>query len=244
MTNEKELAVVNAQELAEFEAQAARELAAADCGDSAEMPRLKLVQGMTKDKGDKPEGAIYHSITGDVLAAPGEHIKIIPVKLFREWIRFNPSKKTDPAFVDGVEPGDIVWRSANPEDAKVKMEGQWAVDKKGNKIPPIATEIIGALCLLENDEIVSVSFKGTSYKVGKSLANLVKATAAKPRYFLLSGESKENSAGQPYQMYSAKLGDALNDADRMRRMKAFAALSAWTPQEYTNDAFAAYLESK
>jgi len=52
------------------------------------IPRIKLAQGTSPEvkAGEIPEGAYFLNITGEILAAPGEPLRIIPVVRSKEYI--------------------------------------------------------------------------------------------------------------------------------------------------------------
>lgn len=134
------------------------------------IPRAKLLQALSPEiaeeeiEGLKP-GLIINSLTKDVLTETFMPIMVLPPN----WIRFNPRDKNDPDFVDGVEPGGVVWRSADKSDPKVIEEGKWKDDK-----PPLATKFLNFFCIFDESSIpVIISFCNTSFKAGKELLSLI-----------------------------------------------------------------------
>lgn len=147
------------------------------------IPRLMLVQHMPfrnveVNKRECPPGTLVSSITASAVAtedgkgtADGGSIVVIPVIRSRKWIRFNPMKKDDAGFDPGAEPGAKIWESNDPDDPRVKADGEWGP----NGEPPLATKIIEFLVMIPGEPLPHVlSFLRSSFNAGKQLSTICK----------------------------------------------------------------------
>lgn len=185
------------------------------------IPRVRMLQSTSEEVKQDPRkffaGTLINSVTKESLPE-----RFIPIKrLPNYWIRFNARKKDDPAFVEGVEPGGIVWRSDDPKDERVVKESQFG--PKGE--PPVATQYMSYLCYFEGSVIPLVlSFAKTSYQAGRAfwttaigtgramhadryLLKTVQKTAQGNTFFVLQVE-REGLASED----ELKIGEALSQA--------------------------------
>lgn len=134
------------------------------------IPRAKLIQALSPEMTEGLEGvkvgAIINSLTKEVL--PQE---FIPVFMFKNFIRFNPRSKDDPNFDPEFEPGAVIWKSTDPEDARVVEQTKFG--PSGEK--PVATTFLNFFSYFPGVPMpVIVSFSKTSYKAGRQLLSLAK----------------------------------------------------------------------
>lgn len=156
------------------------------------IPRAKLMQGLSPEldtNHDLRSGMIINSITQEVLPEV-----FVPIFKFTNWIRFNPRATDAPGFDPNFEPGDIIWRSNDPNDARVQTEGVFGP----NGERPLATKFLNFFSVFEGGEMpVVVSFCNTSFKTGKQLLSLCKFTPGDifSRRYRLSSRRVENDKG-------------------------------------------------
>jgi len=157
------------------------------------LPRATLIQAlspeMTNDELDVKVGQIIHSITKEKL--PEE---FIPIFKFKNYIKFNPRKKDDPNFIQGIEPGAIIWRTNDSNDPRVVKENVWGDDGQA----PTVTEFMNSFSYFTGVAApVVISFSKTSYKTGKQLLNLAKFTGEDmfSRKYRLSSVIESNQMG-------------------------------------------------
>ncbi len=140
------------------------------------IPRASLLQSkspeveesLEENDGKYRPGMVINSLSKEAL--PGE---FIPVFKFTNWIRFNPRKKEDPAFDPAFDPGEIIWRSADPNDPRVLAESDFGPN--GEK--PLATKFMNFFCIFPGHQgAVILSFSKTSFKAGKKLISLALRT--------------------------------------------------------------------
>lgn len=140
--------------------------------DSLEIPRAKLMQGLSPEVLENPEtfriGMIINSVTLDILPEV-----FIPLFKFTEWIRFNPKDNRAENFDPNYPAGKLIWRSKDPNDPRVIEEGAWGPD--GQK--PLATKFMNFFSIFEGEVMpVVVSFCNTSFKTGKRLYTMTTFT--------------------------------------------------------------------
>lgn len=159
------------------------------------IPRAKKLEQMSPEvsDGDMKAGQIINSVTGEELPE-----KFIPIFFFKQWIRFNPRDSKSPDYNSEFGPGDIVWRSSDPNDPRVQEEGRWIGDQ-----PPKATAFLNFFSLFEGQEMpIIVSFCNTSYKAGKTLLSLAKFTGGDMfgKKYSLTTKKTQNDLGTFYVM--------------------------------------------
>lgn len=128
------------------------------------IPRAKLLQGLSPEVQQNPKefyaGMIINSITKEQLT-----LSFIPLKKFTTFARFNPRDNRDPNFNKDFAPGEMIWRSNDPNDPRVKEEAKWGA----NGEPPLATTFMNFLVYVEGSTMpVVLSFSRTSYTAGKN----------------------------------------------------------------------------
>jgi len=128
------------------------------------IPRARLLQGSSEEVKTNGRvfyaGMIINSITKDPITETFIPIKRLP----NNWIRFNARKTEDPNYVPGVGDGDIVWRSDDPKDPRVKEQTKFG--PKGEA--PAATTFMNFLCYFEGFTLpIVLSFSKTSYEMGR-----------------------------------------------------------------------------
>jgi hypothetical protein len=154
--------------------QPARGFDSMDAQEDLIIPRAKLLQAMSPELADKEfrkknpgvgVGNIINSLTKEPLPET-----FIPIFMFKNWIRFNPRNSAEAGFDPNFGPGDIIWRTADPQDPKVAEASFGANGEK-----PLATAFLNFFCYFEGATMpIIVSFSKTSYKAGKQLLSLAK----------------------------------------------------------------------
>ncbi|RLC20926.1 MAG: hypothetical protein DRH56_09940, partial [Deltaproteobacteria bacterium] len=154
---------------------------------------------------------IINSLTKEVLPA-----KFIPIFAYKEWIRFNGRTESDPEWVDGYEPAQIIWRTKDPNDQRVKEEGVWI-----NNNPPLAKEFICFFSIFEGQELpIVISFGKSSYKVGRQLLSLARFSLGdlfSNKYELGSKQIKD-SKGTYYIFTVKKAGKSSKEEYKLAEM--------------------------
>lgn len=145
------------------------------------LPRIELGQAMSPSvqDGKNKAGEIYNSITNEAIEAP---IHVIPVKNEKNFIRWVPRS----------EGGGMVYRTDDPQDKRVLEDTKWGTD--GSK--PLCTAYLNFLCLIKGQEMPLVlSFKDTSYKVGRKLLTMMAMNGGAIRSYVLGSASTTNNFG-------------------------------------------------
>ena len=131
------------------------------------IPRAKLLQALSPEVvlGAKA-GEIINSLLVDALPS-----RFVPVFCWKSYIRFNPRNRTEAGFDPNFEAGAIIWRSTDPEDARVIEETKFGPN--GEK--PLAMTSLNFFSFFPGVAMpVVVSFSRTSYKAGKQLLSLAR----------------------------------------------------------------------
>lgn len=133
------------------------------------IPRAKKLEQnspeVIEEGSELKSGQIINSITKEIL--PEIFTPIIATK---SWIRFNPRKKEERGFDPSFGPGDMIYKTTNPNDPRLKEDSKWEGDN-----PPLATAFLNFLSVFEGSDFpVVVSFCNTSYKAGKTLLSIAK----------------------------------------------------------------------
>lgn len=128
------------------------------------IPRAALLQGLSPDVQKDPKnfyaGLLINSITKEQLPPT-----FVPIIKWTNWVRFNPRNNQDPAFDKNFKPGEIIWRSTDPDDFKVQAESKFGPNGEA----PLATTFMNFLCYFEGFSMPLVlSFAKTGYKAGKN----------------------------------------------------------------------------
>lgn len=155
--------------------------------ESVLIPRLILAQDLTEavKNGVCRPGAILDSATGQVLAAPGEKLEIIPIYTFREWEIYNVIE----------ERGKVKEKYASRVRVNPSNEG-WTAEGYENGQAVKRVKSLNFFCLLPS-KIDSmpylVSFKKSGMNAGKKIAT----------HFYNSGLRKVAPAGQTFSLSGA-----------------------------------------
>lgn len=170
------------------------------------IPRATLLQALSPEIVDRVKdpttneelkvGDIINNVSKEILPAV-----FMPIFQYKNWIRFNPRKKTDPGYDPNYETSAIIWRSNDPNDPKV-LGPETKFGPNGET--PIAITYMNFLCLFEGyDSPVVISFSKTSYKAGKQLYSLAKLTRQHmfSRKYLL-GAKKETKNDDTYFVFN------------------------------------------
>lgn len=191
--------------------------------DSSELiiPRVMLIQNtppktVTVDRKTCPPGTLINSLTASPLQLDDKDgVPFIPIIRGVKWIRFNAQDETmqdgspNPMFNSEFEAGAKIWESRDPNDARVKKDGEWGA----NGEPPLATKFIEFLILIPTESMpLVVGFAKTSFKAGKQLTSLLQFSK-KPDIFsekfrLFVKEEKNDKKQSYYVMTIVKIGDA------------------------------------
>lgn len=170
------------------------------------IPRVRMLQSISAEVQQDPRkffaGSLINSVTKEPLPASFIPIKRLP----NNWIRFNGRKKDDPSYVEGFEPGAIVWRSSDPKDPRVVAESQFG--PKGE--PPVATQFMNFLCYFEGFNIPLVlSFSKTSYMAGKAFWTMAIGTGRPMHADKYAIKTMQKSAkGNTFYVLSVEKGTA------------------------------------
>ncbi len=168
------------------------------------MPRAKLLQALSPEIQDGVEGLsqgdLINSITQEKLSP-----EFIPVFAFKNYVRFNPRKSTDPNFDPEYEAGQIIWSTNDPADPRVAEQCVFGPDGE----PPIAVTFFNFFCKFTNVPMpIVVSFSKTSYKAGKQLFSMAKMLGGDmfSRKYKLTTLKEKNDIGTYYVLKVGVLG--------------------------------------
>lgn len=146
------------------------------------LPRVALLQSMTKQVQDQPDvykpGGFMNTLTQDVLPTP---LVFTPVFVFKNCIRWNPREKG----------GGIVYKTLK-FTADVIKDISWQGQEK-----PVATQYINCVCLIEGQDMpLVISFCNTSFKAGQDLLTLVQLSGCAWKYqYELQSVKTSNAKG-------------------------------------------------
>lgn len=178
------------------------------------IPRAMLIQftppkTVNIDPAVHTPGKIINSITLEILPTDAVGAVLFqPVKRGVVWIRFNSQKKEDPAF----EPGAVIWRSNDPNDARVIAEGQWGP----NNEPPKATKFINYLAHIPGHDMpIVISFGKTSFKAGKVLTTMAQFASGDlfSWTYRLRSKIEQNDQQQKYYVLAVDRGGKASPED-------------------------------
>jgi len=200
------------------------------------IPRVKLAQGTTPEvkAGEIKEGSLFLNVTGEVLAAPGETLTVIPLVYAKEFILWKDQNfdgggvftrarrvfdkevneyrylwdKQNAAFenkIKGVLP--VVWNTLTYVDEN-------GMDKFGSANPedsdshPAATAHHNYVVVLPDFDmtVAALSLSNTAVKKAKDLNAMLKMGTAPwfARQFTVGTVDETNNDGQIYKNYSFK----------------------------------------
>lgn len=187
------------------------------------IPRLYLVQNMPPKKIEIdrklcPPGTMINSLTAQPLKLDDQNgVPFIPILRGKKWIRFNAQEKGKPGWDENYEQGAKIWESRDRRDPRVVAEGKWDGDN-----PPLATEIIEFLVLVEGEDTPLVlGFSRTSFGAGKTLTSMAQfakrtdgtdADLFEVSYRLRAQEKKNNQGHCWYQFAVGRIGSVSGEA--------------------------------
>lgn len=181
--------------------------------DELIIPRAQLLQALSEPVVEKPAqfhpGLIINSLTREIMPEV-----FVPIFKFTNWIRFNPRNSKDPNFDPNRGPGEIIWRSNDPYDQKVKTEGSFGPD--GER--PLATKFLNFLSYFPGINMpIIVSFANTSYKAGKQLLSLAQFSGLDmfARQYELKAKQETKDVGTYFIFEVASKGDAPEDTYKL-----------------------------
>ena len=139
------------------------------------IPRAQLVQALSPEITDRELKKLYPNLTvGSIINSLTKEPLgecFVPVFMFKNYARFNPRKKDDPAYNKNLEPGAMIWRSNDPLDKRVQEETKFGP----NGEPPAAITFMNFFSYFPGSPMpIIISFSKTSYKTGKQLLSLAK----------------------------------------------------------------------
>lgn len=197
------------------------------------IPRAKLFQGLPTEYEEYPDakpGQILNNVTKEVLPAV-----FIPIMRHIEWIRFNPRDGKDPNFDKAFQPGEVIWRSTNPNDERVIKESTWGVD--GAK--PLALKFLSFLSYFPGSSMpIVVSFYKTSFNAGKTVNSVLEYSKGNmyEHSFRLTTKMTKSDQYSYYVLQTAYAGKAKEEdmLEAKRFYESFKHSSLKTKDEYTD----------
>jgi hypothetical protein len=197
------------------------------------IPRAKLFQGLPTEYEDYPDakpGQLLNNITKEVLPSV-----FIPIMRHIEWIRFNPRDAKDPNFDKAFNPGEVVWRSTDPNDPRVLAESTWGVN--GEK--PIALKFLSFLSYFPGSSMpIMLSFFKTSFNAGKTVNSVLEYSkgAMYEHRFKISTKMTKSEQYSYYVLQTAYNGKATAaDLEEAKRLyESFKSVNIKTKDEYTD----------
>jgi hypothetical protein len=207
------------------------------------IPRIKLAQGTTPEvkAGDIAEGSLFLNVTGEVLAAPGETWKIIPIVQGKEFILWKDQNfegggvfaRAKRVFDKEIGEFRYMWDKQNATfENKVKgvVKVTWetktfvdenGMDKFGSAIPgdddshPAATAHHNYVVVLPefDNTVAALSLSNTAVKKAKDFNAMLKMGNAPffARVFTVATVAETNNDGQEYKNYSFKPAGFVED---------------------------------
>lgn len=182
------------------------------------MPLAILIQGNATER-EKYPNAQPKTIINNITQQPLPPI-FIPLVNRKEWIRFNPRNEDHPDFDSAYAPGEVIWKSSDPNDPRVVSEGAWR-GTQDEPLPPLATAFIKIIAYFPGFNLpVMMSFSKTGYKSGKSLLTSIAAlSGAAEQSYRLQVQTKTEKGNTWYIPFAVNVGDAKEeDAAKARAM--------------------------
>jgi len=209
------------------------------------IPRIKLAQGTTPEvkAGDITEGAFFLNITGEVLAHPGEPLRVIPIAQSKEFIlwrdqnfdgggifarahrvdtnngvkyEWDKQGQTFENKIKGLLP--VTWKTVRfVSDNNMDKFGSSNVDDTESF--PAATAHHNYVVALPDHGmmIAAISLSNTAVKKAKAFNAMLKLIPARvpifSRVFNMSRVQETNGAGQVYNNYDFKPAGDADEAD-------------------------------
>jgi len=200
------------------------------------IPRIKLAQGTTKEvkAGEIKEGSLFLNVTGEILAAPGETMRVIPIVQGKEFILWKDQNfegggifaRAKKVFDQSSGRARYEWDKQNQTfENKVKglVKVEWTtkrfvdengMDKFGSAIPgdadshPAATAHHNYVVVLPDhgNAVAALSLSNTAVKKAKDFNAMLKMGNAPifSRVFTVGTVPETNNDGQEYKNYSFK----------------------------------------
>jgi len=173
------------------------------------IPRAKLMQPLSPEvlEREMKVGSIVNSLLVDVLPS-----RFVPIFCFKSYLRFNPRSQSEDGFDANYDPGELIWRSNDPDDPRVQEETKFG--DEGQK--PLAMTCFNFFSLFPGVAMpIIVSFSKTSYKTGKQLLSLARFCSGDmwSRAYQLGSTLKTNEKGSYYIFTVATLGTS-DEAER------------------------------
>ncbi len=184
------------------------------------MPLAILIQGNATER-EKYPNAQPKTIINNITQQPLPPI-FIPLINRKEWIRFNPRQEDHPDFDSAFEPGEVIWKSGDPNDPRVISEGAWR-GTATEPLPPLATAFIKIIAYFPGFNLpVMISFSKTGYKSGKSLLTSIAAlSGTAEQSYRLQVQTKTEKGNTWYIPFAINIGDAKpEDAKKAAEMYA------------------------
>lgn len=183
--------------------------------DDIIIPRAKLLQPLSPElrELDIKAGHVINSLTKEELPA-----SFVPIFFYKEFMRFNPRNKADRGYMDTHEPGQLIWKTRDQNDARVVAECGFGA----NGEHPIALTTLNFFSLFDGQPVpVIISFTKTSYKAGKTLLSLAKLRggAMFSRRYKLTVKEENNAKGNYFTLNVTPNGDC--DADMLKVAESY-----------------------
>ena len=198
------------------------------------IPRIKLAQGTSPEvkSGQIPEGSLFLNVTGQVLAAPGERLNVVPVVRGKEFVLWKDQNfegggvfaracrvvvdgevlyewdKQDQSFenkIKGVLP--VTWKTKRyVEDNNMHKFGSSDVNDPNSH--PAATAHHNYVVILPdfNNMVAALSLSNTAVKKAKDLNSmlLIGEVPIFLRIYSVGTVEEQNKANQKYKNYDFK----------------------------------------
>lgn len=171
------------------------------------MPLAVLIQGNATER-EKYPNAQPKTIINNITQQPLPPV-FIPLINRKEWIRFNPRNEDHPDFDRSFAPGEVIWKSADPNDPRVIEQSEWRGTKE-EPLPPLATAMIKIIAYFPGFNLpVMISFSKTGYKSGKSLLTSIAAlSGTEEQLYRLQVQTKTEKGNTWYIPFAVNVGPA------------------------------------
>ena len=171
------------------------------------IPRAKLLQALSPEVAESKfdgakAGLIINSLTLEVLPP-----RAVPIFCWKSWFRFNARTRDAEGWVDGYDPGALIWRSLDPDDARVVSEAKFGPEGE----TPLALTCLNFFSLFAEAQMpLILSFAKTSYKTGKQLLSLSRFCGGDMwnRAYQIGVDLQKNDQGTYYTFSVKMLGES------------------------------------
>lgn len=183
------------------------------------MPLAVLIQGNASEREKYPNATTPGVFINNITQQPLPPV-FIPIVNQKQWVRFNPRNDKHPDFDKAFGPGEVIWKSNDPNDPRVIEQSQWRGSKE-EPVAPLATAMIKIIAYFPGFSLpVMISFSKTGYKSGKSLLTSIAALSEGPEQaYRLQGQKKSDGNNTWYIPFAVNVGDAKpEDAKRAQEM--------------------------